>query len=100
MDDTKISSEKKLTLLLLWLLVGIFGVHRFYTGKSISGMIQVLNLGLMILLITMKSDLSLDSPASYLWVGGHWMCCLSSWVSSPTKKGDPSLLGYEMPQWV
>ncbi|MDQ3821014.1 MAG: TM2 domain-containing protein, partial [Acidobacteriota bacterium] len=49
MNDTKISSEKKLTLLLLWLLVGIFGVHRFYIGKSISGMIQVLNFGLMIL---------------------------------------------------
>jgi TM2 domain-containing membrane protein YozV len=51
MDDTKISSEKKLTVLLLWLLVGIFGIHRFYTGKSLSGTIQVLNLCLMILLI-------------------------------------------------
>jgi TM2 domain-containing membrane protein YozV len=51
MDDAKISGEKKLTLLLLWLLVGIFGVHRFYAGKPLSGTIQVLNLCLMILLI-------------------------------------------------
>lgn len=50
MDDIKISSEKKLTLLMLWLLVGIFGVHRFYTGKSLSGAIQVLNFCLMLLL--------------------------------------------------
>lgn len=54
MARTQISGEKKLTVLLLWLLVGIFSVHRFYTGKSLSGAIQVLNLGLMVLLIHYK----------------------------------------------
>ena len=51
MDNPQVSNEKKLTVLLLWLLVGIFGVHRFYVGKSLSGTIQVLNLCLMILLM-------------------------------------------------
>lgn len=51
MEEIQVSKEKKLTVLLLWLLVGIFGVHRFYVGKALSGTIQVLNLCLMILLI-------------------------------------------------
>jgi TM2 domain-containing membrane protein YozV len=54
MEDLKSSNEKKLTVLLLWLLVGIFSVHRFYTGKSLSGTLQVLNFCLMILLIHYK----------------------------------------------
>ena len=42
MDKTHVSSEKKLTLLLLCWLVGLFGVHRFYTGKYLSGGLQLL----------------------------------------------------------
>jgi TM2 domain-containing membrane protein YozV len=45
MDKTKISSEKKLTLLLLCWLFGLFGVHRFYTGKHLTGSLQLLALG-------------------------------------------------------
>jgi hypothetical protein len=36
------SREKKLTLLLLCYIFGIFGIHRFYTGKYISGTLQLL----------------------------------------------------------
>jgi hypothetical protein len=38
------SSEKKLTLLLLCWLFGLFGIHRFYTGKYISGGLQLLGI--------------------------------------------------------
>jgi TM2 domain-containing membrane protein YozV len=42
MGDTQSSSEKKLTILLLCWLFGIFGVHRFYTGKYLTGGLQLL----------------------------------------------------------
>lgn len=41
------SSEKKLTLLLLCWFFGLFGVHRFYAGKGVTGSIQ---LGALILM--------------------------------------------------
>lgn len=42
MDKVHFSNEKKLTLLLLCWMVGLFGVHRFYTGKYLSGGLQLL----------------------------------------------------------
>jgi TM2 domain-containing membrane protein YozV len=42
MDKRLISSEKKLTLIFLCWIFGIFGVHRFYTGKYITGGLQLL----------------------------------------------------------
>lgn len=45
MHEIRISSEKKLTLLLLCWLFGLFAVHRFYTGKYITGGIQLLIIG-------------------------------------------------------
>ncbi|HEX8138920.1 MAG TPA: NINE protein [Pyrinomonadaceae bacterium] len=42
MDRVHISDEKKLTLLLLCWGFGLFGVHRFYTGKYLSGGLQLL----------------------------------------------------------
>lgn len=42
MDKTRVSDEKKLTLLLLCWIFGLFGVHRFYTGKYRSGGLQLL----------------------------------------------------------
>jgi TM2 domain-containing membrane protein YozV len=42
MDKTQVSNEKRLTLLLLCWLVGLFGVHRFYTGKYLTGGLQLL----------------------------------------------------------
>jgi TM2 domain-containing membrane protein YozV len=44
MSEAQISNEKKLTLLLLCWLVGLFGLHRFYTGKYHSGSLQLLML--------------------------------------------------------
>lgn len=41
MNENHISGEKKLTLLLLCWLLGIFGVHRFYSGKYITGSLQL-----------------------------------------------------------
>jgi TM2 domain-containing membrane protein YozV len=46
MDKNQVSSEKKLTLLLLCWLFGIFAVHRFYTGKYRTGGLQLLLWGL------------------------------------------------------
>jgi TM2 domain-containing membrane protein YozV len=42
MEKTRVSNEKKLTLLLLCWIFGLFGVHRFYTGKYLSGALQLL----------------------------------------------------------
>lgn len=50
MDKSQVSSEKKLTVLLLCWLFGLFGIHRFYTGKYLSGALQIFLLGLMGLL--------------------------------------------------
>ncbi len=46
MGSAQISDEKKLTLLLLCWLFGIFGVHRFYTGKRLTGGLQLAAVGL------------------------------------------------------
>lgn len=49
MNQPQVSNEKKITLLLLCWLVGIFGVHRFYIGKYRSGGLQLACLGLAVL---------------------------------------------------
>jgi TM2 domain-containing membrane protein YozV len=46
MNRLQVSSEKKLTLLLLCWLFGLLGLHRFYTRKYFTGGIQLLFLGL------------------------------------------------------
>jgi TM2 domain-containing membrane protein YozV len=44
------SEEKKLTVLLLcWPVFGCFGLHRFYTGKHITGLLVLLTLGSLFL---------------------------------------------------
>jgi TM2 domain-containing membrane protein YozV len=53
MEETRVSREKKLTLLLLCWLLGIFGAHRFYSGKYLTGAMQLGGLvltGLLMLL--------------------------------------------------
>lgn len=47
MNESQISNEKKLTLLLLCWLFGLFGIHRFYARKYLSGGLQLLMLILM-----------------------------------------------------
>ncbi len=41
----KISTRKILPALLLCLIFGVFGTHRFYVGKVGTGMLQMLTLG-------------------------------------------------------
>lgn len=57
MDRVQISTEKKLTVLLLCWLVGLFGVHRFYTGKYLTGGLQLLGVvsGGVVALFGLKS---------------------------------------------
>ena len=50
MNKNIVSNEKKLTLLLLCWLFGLFGVHRFYTGKYRTASFQLLTLGLAVVL--------------------------------------------------
>jgi hypothetical protein len=49
-SEIQISKEKKLTILILCWLFGLLGVHRFYTGKYITGILQILTLGLTVTL--------------------------------------------------
>lgn len=45
MTEMQISSEKKVTMILLCHFLGWFGVHRFYTGKPLSGGLMLLTFG-------------------------------------------------------
>ena len=56
MDKTIVSNEKMLTLLLLCWLFGLFGVHRFYTDKYITGGLQLLSWGLAGILSLTKNE--------------------------------------------
>jgi len=40
-----IASEKRLVALVLCYIVGVFGAHRFYVGKTTSAIFQLLTLG-------------------------------------------------------
>lgn len=66
MDKRLISNEKKLTLILLCWLFGLFGVHRFYTGKYLSGSLQLLTLGLALILGIFEVKILPAIPASIL----------------------------------
>jgi TM2 domain-containing membrane protein YozV len=57
MDENQISGEKKLTLLLLCWLLGIFGVHRFYSGKYLTGSLQLGGLALAGLLMVLDAGI-------------------------------------------
>lgn len=45
MGDPQISDEKLMSLFLLCLIFGIFGLHRFHTGKIGTGILQAITLG-------------------------------------------------------
>lgn len=71
MDKQLISNEKKLTLLLLCWLFGLFGVHRFYTGKYLTGSLQLFMLGLAVVLGLFEVNILPYIPAGILllwWV--------------------------------
>jgi len=44
-ENTKDKQQKWLTTLLLCWFLGVFGVHRFYTGHTMIGFIQLITLG-------------------------------------------------------
>jgi len=44
-EEKKQQESKWLTLLLLCWFLGVFGIHRFYTGHTLIGVIQLLTLG-------------------------------------------------------
>ena len=69
MENLPNSSEKKLTLLLLCWLFGLFSLHRFYTGKYLTGAVQLLMLGLAVVLGFFKVKILSAIPASafLLW---------------------------------
>jgi len=71
MNELQVSSEKKLTLLLLCWLFGIFGIHRFYTGKYFTGVLQLLAWGLAGVLSLTKNEIIPIIPVGLLllwWV--------------------------------
>jgi TM2 domain-containing membrane protein YozV len=71
MDEAQASNEKKLTLLLLCWLFGLFGVHRFYTGKYYTASLQLLTLGLAVVLGLFEVKILSAIPAGILllwWV--------------------------------
>lgn len=68
MDKAQASNEKKLTLLLLCWLFGLFGVHRFYTGKYRTGVLQLLTLGLAGLLSLSNNEVLPAIPIGLLFL--------------------------------
>lgn len=57
MDKSAISNEKKLTLLMLCWLFGLFAVHRFYTGKYLTAGLQLLAFLLAGLFAAIKAEI-------------------------------------------
>jgi TM2 domain-containing membrane protein YozV len=45
MNATEVSQRSRLVALLFCLLLGVFGVHRFYVGKIGTGILMLLTLG-------------------------------------------------------
>lgn len=55
-SEVQISKEKKLTLFLLCWLFGLLSLHRFYTGKYLTGSLQLFTLVLAGMLALFKNE--------------------------------------------
>jgi TM2 domain-containing membrane protein YozV len=63
------SNEKKLTLLLLCWLFGLFAVHRFYTGKYPTGALQLLLITLIGVSALFEAEIlpAIGLAALFIW---------------------------------
>lgn len=70
MDEIQVSREKKLTVLLLCWLFGLFAVHRFYTGKYLSAGLQLLALfvAVMTAVAKAKGPRAIVIAIPFLWL--------------------------------
>jgi TM2 domain-containing membrane protein YozV len=68
MNKAQVSKEKKLTLLLLCWLFGLLGVHRFYTGKYLTGCFYLLPWGLAGVLSLSNSEILPVIPIGLLFL--------------------------------
>lgn len=69
MSNIQASSEKKLTVLLLCWLFGLFAVHRLYTGKYLTAGIQLLTVTLVGVLALIKFEII---PGILIGILGLW----------------------------
>jgi TM2 domain-containing membrane protein YozV len=69
MSNIQASSEKKLTVLLLCWLFGLFAVHRLYTGKYLTSGIQLLTVALVGVLALIKFEII---PGILIGILGLW----------------------------
>lgn len=70
MHSGLVSNEKKLTLFLLCWIFGLFSLHRFYTGKYLSGGLQLLTL----LLASLFGAFEVKVPGIIAGaIGGVWL---------------------------
>jgi TM2 domain-containing membrane protein YozV len=66
--DNGISREKKLTLILLCWLFGLLGVHRFYTGKYLTGSVYIIAWSLAGALSLTKNEIISIIPLALLFL--------------------------------
>lgn len=69
MDKILVSKEKKLTLVVLCWLFGLFAVHRFYTGKYLTGALQLLVIILSSVLALLEAEIlpAIGLAALFIW---------------------------------
>jgi TM2 domain-containing membrane protein YozV len=63
MDATEFSRRSRLVALLFCILLGVFGVHRFYVGKIGTGILMLLTIGGLGIWVTI--DLILIAVGSF-----------------------------------
>ena len=70
-SDRKISDKRLIPALLLCLFLGLFGVHRFYVGKTGTGILQLLTGGGFLIWVIV--DLVMIAIGSFTDKQGRWV---------------------------